>query len=78
MDRFWDAWEKSTVVSGTLAMGLMVIVGYLAVSGQDIPDTISLAFVSVIAWFFGAKGRDATRRAVEAALRSNDVKPRST
>lgn len=66
MDRFWSAWEKSTIVSGLLAVGLMGVVGYLAVTGQEIPETISLAFVSLIAWFFGAKGRDETRRAVEA------------
>ena len=66
MERFWDAWEKSTVVSGLLAIGLTGVVGYLAVTGNEIPETISLAFVSLIAWFFGAKGRDETRRAVEA------------
>jgi len=66
MDRFWSAWEKSTIVSGLLAVGLMGVVGYLAVTGQEIPETISLAFVSLIAWFFGAKGRDDTKRLVEA------------
>lgn len=66
MDRFWNAWDKSTVVSGILAVGLMVVVGYLAVTGQEIPQTISLAFVSLIAWFFGSRGKDQERRLVDA------------
>lgn len=66
MDRFWDAWEKSTIVSGILAIGLLGTVVYCVVSHTEIPDTISLAFVSLIAWFFGAKGRDDTKRLVES------------
>ncbi len=66
MDRFWNAWEKSTIVSGTLAVGLMGVTGYLAVTGQEIPETISLAFVSLIAWFFGSRGKDQARRLVES------------
>ena len=66
MDRFWDAWEKSTIVSGVLAVGLLALVGYCVVSQIEIPDAISLAFVSLIAWFFGAKGRDDTKRLVES------------
>ena len=66
MDRFWSAWEKSTIVSGILAVGLLGLVAYCVVAGQEIPKTISLAFVSLIAWFFGAKGRDETKRLVES------------
>lgn len=67
MDRFWDAWEKSTIVSGVMALALLGAVIYLGVTRQPIPEAISFGFGSVIGFFFGAKGRDDTKRAVEAA-----------
>jgi len=66
MERFWNAWNKNTVVSGVLAVGLLGLVGYCVVAGKEIPDTISHGFIGLIAWFFGAKGQDETRRAVAA------------
>ena len=65
-NKFFDAWNKSTIVSGMLAIGLLGLLAYCVVSGQDIPETISLAFVSLIAWFFGAKGTAEAKRAVAA------------
>ena len=33
MDRFWDAWDKSTIVSGAVALGLLGGVGVAVVLG---------------------------------------------
>lgn len=66
MERFWDAWDKSTIVSGVIAVGLLVTVIYLAVIQAPIPEAVSFAFGSVVGFFFGSKGRDDARRAVEA------------
>jgi len=66
MDRFWDAWDKSTVVSGAISLGLSGAVVYLSVAGLFIPDVLSFGFGAVIGFFFGSKGRDDVKRAVEA------------
>ena len=71
MNRFWDAWEKSTIVSGTVALGLTVAVIYLSVIQAPIPEALSFGFGAVIGFFFGSKGRDATERAVQATLKGN-------
>ena len=65
MDRFWDAWEKSTIVSGILALGLLGVICYLAVIQAPIPAAVASTFGAVVGFFFGAKGRDETRRAVD-------------
>jgi len=66
MDRFWDAWDKSTIVSGTVALGLMGVVIYLSVIQAPIPEAVSFGFGSVVGFFFGSKGRDDAQRAIEA------------
>lgn len=73
MDRFWDAWEKSTIVSGAVALGLTSAVIYLAVTGNPIPEALSFGFGAVIGFFFGSKGRDATTRAVAALQSQGEV-----
>ena len=71
MDRFWDALEKSTIISGIVALGLTGAVIYLAVLGAPIPEALSFGFGAVIGFFFGSKGRDAAVRAVEATLKGS-------
>lgn len=66
VDRFWDAWEKSTIVSGCLALGLLLVICYLSVIQAPIPAAVASTFGAVIGFFFGAKGRDDKARAVEA------------
>ena len=55
MDKFWEALNSSILISGMLALGCLAIIGYLAVTGQEIPDVIAQAFLAIIGFFFGAR-----------------------
>lgn len=47
--------SKSNIISGLLALIVWGIVGYLAIQARDIPDVLTAAGMTVIAFFFGAK-----------------------
>lgn len=66
MDRFWDALDKSTIVSGALAFGFCGTSCYLAATGQEIPDLVGSATLLILGWFFGAKTTNAGNQAVAA------------
>jgi len=55
MYRFWDLLEKSTLVSGIIAVGVVAAIIYLACTGQVIPDILGNSALIIIGFFFGAK-----------------------
>jgi hypothetical protein len=63
-ESIWQAWESSTIVSGLMALGLLFVVGYLALAGRSIPDAVGIAFGAVIGYFFADKTTKAVVRAV--------------
>jgi hypothetical protein len=63
-ERLLQAWESSTIVSGLLALGLFSVVAYLAVTGQNVPDAVSIAFGTVIGYFFADKANKEVVRAM--------------
>jgi len=56
---FWKLVEKSTIVSGTLALTVVGAVVYLSVTGQPIPELLGNATLIIIGFFFGAKSANA-------------------
>lgn len=63
MDRFWDEFAKSNIISGVLAVGLTGAVIYLAVTGQPIPEVLAAALTAIIGFFFGTKAGEREERA---------------
>lgn len=55
MSKFWELLEKSVLVSGVLAVTVVGSVVYLAVTGDPIPEALSIAMGTIIGFFFGAK-----------------------
>ena len=55
MYRFWDLLEKSTLVSGVIAVGIVAAIIYLACTSQPIPDILGNSALIIIGFFFGAK-----------------------
>ena len=51
------AWERSTIVSGLLSLGLLGLLGFCVVSQIDVPDALSFAFGAVVTYFFVDKAR---------------------
>jgi len=62
MHEFWAQFNKSTVVSGLLALIIWSAVVYLAVAGQVVPDVLAAGAAVVVGFFFGARsGQQAER-----------------
>jgi len=66
VDKFWDALDRSTIVSGLIALGFCATVCYLAAMGMEIPDVLSNATLLILGWFFGAKATNAGNKAVQS------------
>ena len=67
MGKFWELLEKSTIISGTITVGLVGSCIYLWVTGQEVPDLLATALTIVLAYFFAdkvtsSKARAASRR----------------
>lgn len=71
MDKFWEQFAKSNIISGMLALGLTGTVIYLAVIGQPIPEILGVALTSIIGFFFGTKAgeREGTARAYRSLVK---------
>ena len=52
---FQDQWEKSNLISGTLAMGIWGTIVALALMGREPPDVLIGAGGIIIGFFFRSK-----------------------
>lgn len=55
MDKFWILLEKSTLVSGAIAIMMIATVCYCVVMQIPLPEYFTFAFAVVVGFFFGAK-----------------------
>jgi len=51
----YELFRTSALISGIIALSIIAAVGYLAVSGQEIPDTLSALATTIIGFYFGQK-----------------------
>ena len=61
-DRFWDAMNKSVVVSSVLALIVVGAVVFLAVKQAPVPEVLTLAMGTILGFFFGARSGQQTER----------------
>jgi len=62
MNRFWDAMNKSIVVSSILALCVLLTICYLAIAQLEIPEVLILGFGTILGFFFGSRsGQQAER-----------------
>ena len=59
MDIFWKLLEKSVIISGTIALGVVFVMCYCAVAGIETPDAFTLAFGIIVGFFFSEKASKA-------------------
>lgn len=57
MDRFLDLLAQSVIVQGTVTLVLVGAVCYLAVTGQDVPETLQSATMLALGFYFGSKSQ---------------------
>ena len=65
VDRLLTMLEKSTLVSGFIALGITATIIYLSCTGQPIPDLLGNSALIIIGFFFGAKTQAAGASAAE-------------
>lgn len=55
MDKFWALLDKSTIISGFIAVAVVGGVVYMAITGQEIPELLGNAALIIVGFFFGSK-----------------------
>lgn len=73
LNRMLDLLSESTLISGLLAIGIIGTCGYLAITGQPIPESIAGMGFSIIAFFFGSRAGKQTER-IRAQLKAQQEK----
>ena len=55
MSEFWKQFEKSVIVTSTIALVLVGTSCYLWATGQELPDGLIYCVTLVLGFFFGVK-----------------------
>ena len=73
-DRFWDALNKSILVSGLLALLVWGAILYLAIAKVEIPEVLSAGGSLILGYFFGSRSGQQIERvqAANAALKTQE------
>ena len=59
-DRFWDAFSKSMIVSGALALLVWCTILYLAIVQIPIPEVLGAGGALILGFFFGSRSGQQT------------------
>lgn len=65
-DRFWDAMNKSVLVSGVLALAVWGAIIYLSIAQIPVPDGLMAGGSLILGFFFGSRSGQQTER-IQAA-----------
>lgn len=55
MDKFWDALDRSVIVSGFIGVAMVTTACYCVVTQTPLPEYFALAFGMVVGFFFSQK-----------------------
>lgn len=55
MTTFWELLKSSVLVQAVITLVLLVVICYMYVVGQEVPDTLTSAFMAVLGFYFGSK-----------------------
>jgi hypothetical protein len=61
--------EKSTLVSGLIALGVVGAIIYLSITGQVIPDLLGNSALIIIGFFFGSKVQNTGQSAIDRMVK---------
>lgn len=69
IDRVLTMLEKSTLVSGLIALGVVGAIIYLSIIGQVIPDLLGNSALIIIGFFFGSKVQNTGQSAIDRMVK---------
>ena len=55
MQSFWSLFKESVIVQAIIATMLLGTICYMYATGQKVPDTLVIAFGTVLGFYFGSK-----------------------
>ena len=55
MSSFWSLFKESVIVQAAIALMLLGTICYMYANGQEVPDTLVIAFGTVLGFYFGSK-----------------------
>jgi len=55
VNKFWDLLRESVIIQGTITLGIIGAVVYLAVTAQPIPEIVEKLSLLIVGYFMGAK-----------------------
>lgn len=73
MDRFWDEFSKSTIVSGLLALMVWCAIIYLAITTSEVPEVLAVGGGAIIGYFFRVKSEAQTARIQASIIESAET-----
>lgn len=74
MTTFWRLLEESVIVQGTVTIGLIEAIIFLAVTEKQTPDGISSLALLTLGYYFGSKGQLTGKQAAKAVVQQLEGK----
>ena len=59
MTKFWELFEQSVIIQGTLALLFSSVIGYLYITAKPVPQELVALVSLILGYFFGAKNSQA-------------------
>lgn len=66
-DAFWEAFNRSLIIQGIIAMVLLSVISFLYCTGKEVPGELLSIFGVVLGYYFGSKTVNESNRAARIA-----------
>jgi hypothetical protein len=61
----YDLFKSSTIIQGTMAIGVTGTIGYLYIRSMNVPDTLISIVMLILGYYFGSKTQQRTNKDIE-------------
>ena len=62
MNKFWELFGQSVIVQALVTLAMVITICYMYVSNQEVPESLVLAFGTVLGFYFGSKSQNTIQR----------------
>lgn len=62
MNKFWELVKESVIVQGTVTLIMVGTICYMYVNGLEVPDALTVAFGTILGFYFGSKSQNTIQR----------------
>jgi hypothetical protein len=74
LNKIYDLFEKSVIISGLVALALTVTACWMWVSGRSVPDQLAVMLGIVVTFFFSQRQQNATTQQMKAVIENAKAK----